>query len=67
MVPVNKVLEGAADAGLREVLVIGTDANGQSFVASCHKTIGPNLFLLERAKAHLMALAEEHEEMRGHE
>lgn len=64
LVPCKVVLQGALQADLEDVLVIGTEKNGESFVSCSYGNVGKVLYLMERAKEHLMALAEEHPQIR---
>jgi hypothetical protein len=43
---------------LLDIVVIGTEANGDSFVSSSYGKIADVIYLLERAKRHLLELAE---------
>lgn len=54
-VPVAKVLEGAAEADLDSVVVIGFTSSGRLYGASSDAECGKILWLLERCKQELMA------------
>lgn len=63
-VSTEEVLTNCLKANLQDVVVVGTDPNGESFVSSSYGKIGDVLYLLERAKNHLMLLADRHPTMR---
>ena len=64
-VPCKTVLETSLSANLTHVVVIGTDDSGRSFLAASHGSAGFLLYMLERAKTHVMDLAELHPVMRN--
>lgn len=62
MVPCKTVLETAYKANLKHVVVLGTNQDGSSFVASSN-SLAQAVFLIERAKRHVLDLAEYHSDL----
>lgn len=54
-VPVQAVLDGAAHAGLRQVLLLGRMPNGQLYPASSMGDVGDMLLLVEEWKHKLLS------------
>lgn len=52
--PAERVLQGAVDAGMTEVVVLGYDAKGDEYFAHSHADAGRVLWLMERFKHRLM-------------
>lgn len=48
------VLEGAAEYGLTEVVIVGFDKDGDFYFASSQANSGDVIYLLERAKYNLL-------------
>jgi hypothetical protein len=57
-VPCKVVLDTAAEANLRDVIVIGTEQDGTIFVGGSESDLGLAMLLMERAKRHLLNLLE---------
>ncbi len=57
-IPPERVLQGAIDAQLSQVLVLGWDKDDRLYVAMSHTDLGGLLILLEIAKADLLESAE---------
>ena len=53
-IPVDKILRGADKANLKETVVIGFDDKGEFYFASSEADGGTVLWLLEKAKQHLL-------------
>ncbi len=49
-IPVDKVLEGAVDADLKGVVIIGEDQDGELFLASSMQDASKMIWLIELAK-----------------
>lgn len=58
-VPVERILDKARTANLSEVVVIGTDSDGDFYFASSQAGGHDVLWLLERAKHKLMQISDE--------
>lgn len=55
-IPVEQVLETAKDAKLANVLVIGTDSDGELYVAADHGRVPEHVYMIEFAKKYLLEL-----------
>lgn len=55
----DRALEGAAEYGLTEVVVIGFDADGDFFFASSQADSAEVLYFLEKAKHKLFAMEDQ--------
>lgn len=53
-IPTDRVLAGAAESDLQDVLVIGREKDGTMYVASSGTHIGDLLLMLELAKLSLL-------------
>jgi hypothetical protein len=53
-IPVDRVLAGAAAAGLTHIMIVGYTEDGQEYFASSMASGPECLWLLERAKAEVM-------------
>jgi hypothetical protein len=53
-IPVNRVLDGAHQANMTEVVVIGWDENGDLYMSTSESDGGNVLWLLEVAKNRLL-------------
>lgn len=58
-IPVETVLEGALEAGLTEVVILGFDANGDEFFASSNADGGSVLWHLMRAQKKLLQVPDD--------
>ncbi len=58
-VPPERILNGAQDAGMTEVVVVGFDRNGQEYFASSVADGGSALWHLERAKLRLLRMPDD--------
>ena len=56
--PVDDVLDGAREAGLCNVFVVGEDMNGNLYIAATSSDNGFNGWMLDHAKAHVMRMSE---------
>lgn len=56
-IPPETVCGGAAEANLKEVLVVGHDVSGNFYLASSSGDIAADLLLVELARDELMAQA----------
>ena len=54
-IPVSEVLDGAQDAGLGQVLVLGRDSRGKVFAAASTADTGVLLLLIEGWKHKLLS------------
>src|SRR5574343_660842 len=61
-VPVEKVLQGAEDANLTDVVIVGYREDGSEYFASSAADGGTVLWLLERAKLRLLRMVDEEAE-----
>lgn len=61
IIPPKTVLEGALEANLRQVVVVGTNQDGSLFAAGTSGHIADTIVIMERAKLYLLDLAEEHD------
>lgn len=52
----DRALEGAAEFGLEEVVIVGFKPDGEFFFASSQADSGDVLYLLERAKYELLKM-----------
>lgn len=57
--PPDRVLEGAAEAKLSGVVVLGYDADGNHFFSSSYADGGEVLWLLEKCKKRLLEMGDE--------
>lgn len=57
--PAERILDGARDADLSEILLLGWMPDGQFYAAATHNDLGNHLILLEKAKAVLMQQLED--------
>lgn len=55
-IPVGRIIAGALDAKVKDLVIIGFDENGDEFFASSVADGGTVLWLLERAKKKLLEL-----------
>ncbi|MGI9573893.1 hypothetical protein ACRYJU_07375 [Alloalcanivorax xenomutans] len=60
-IPASQVLDQARKEGLRVVVVIGYDADGEEYFATGEPDGAVVLWLLERCKKHLLEAADEEE------
>lgn len=58
-IPAERVLNGAAEAKLERVVVLGYDADGEEYFASSIADGGSVLWLLERLKLRLLRTGED--------
>ena len=58
-VPVDRVIEGAIKTGLKSVIIIGYDEDGEEYFASSIADGGTVMFLLERAKFKLLNIVDD--------
>lgn len=56
-IPVDKVLAGAMNQSIEDVLVLGIDDNGGFYIAASSGSCALNLLLVETARAELLAQA----------
>lgn len=56
-IPVEKVLAGAMNHDIDDVLVLGFSADGGFYIASSNASCASNLLLVETARAELLAQA----------
>ena len=61
-IPPDRVLSAAIEAGMTEAVVVGLDADGNSYFASSVADAGTVLWHLERAKWQLMRQTDEMED-----
>jgi hypothetical protein len=57
-IPAEKVLQGATEAEMQDIMIIGYDKDGQEYFASSFSDGGKALWMMERAKRRLMDLAD---------
>ena len=57
--PAQRVIDAATKAGLKDVIIIGYDADGDEYFASSIADGGSVLWLLERMKLQLLKVGEE--------
>lgn len=60
--PPNKILQEAIDANLESVFVIGYTSSEELYMSSSKADGGELLWIIERAKHHLMLIADNLEE-----
>ena len=60
-IPADRILQGAIDRGMSEVVVCGFDADGQSYFAASIADAGTVLYHLDRARWNLMKMVDEME------
>ncbi len=53
-IPVDKILEGAKEANLKTVIVIGEDQNGESFLASSSGDLALMYWMLANTQKYLL-------------
>lgn len=53
--PAERILDGARDGGVTDILLVGYDPDGEFYMASQSVDIGKLLILLERARAMLLS------------
>ena len=58
-VPPKRVIEGAVEANLKSVVIIGFDEDGDEYFASSIADGGTVMFLMERAKFKLLNIVDE--------
>lgn len=58
-VPVENVLQGAQEANLDDVVVLGLDARGGVYFASTYGAAPDTLWLLERCRKRLIEMSDE--------
>lgn len=58
-IPAERVIDGAKEAGLTEVVILGYDADGNEYFASSYAGGGDVLWLMERMKLELLRAGEE--------
>lgn len=58
-IPVEKILDAALEKELRDVVVLGYDADGDEYFASSIADGGTVLWLMERLKLQLLGYGEE--------
>jgi hypothetical protein len=58
-IPVDKVLEGAKDASLDQVVVVGVKADGSTYLAFSTSDLYQILWFLENAKMDVLNMARE--------
>lgn len=56
-IPVDKVLAGAMNHDIEDVLVLGIAADGSFYIASSSGSCAQNLLLVETARAEILAQA----------
>lgn len=56
---VSDVIDGARDHDLEDCIIMGTDKNGEPYLASSTGNLAEVLLEIELHKAHLIRLAEE--------
>lgn len=56
-IPVNKVLAGAMEGRIEDVLVLGIDERGEFYIAASSGSCALNLLMVETARAEILAQA----------
>jgi len=57
--PVDRIIKGAVDAGLTEIVIIGYDKDGEEYFASSIADGGSVLWHLERSKKKLLEIPDD--------
>lgn len=58
-IPVDRVLEGAIEAEMNNIVVIGYDKSGDEYFASSYASGADVLWALERAKKRLLEIVDD--------
>jgi len=61
-IPAERVLDAAREHGLKTVVLIGCDADGEEYFASSYGAIEDTSWLIRRADHYLMRMADETDE-----